>query len=310
MKKEPKLKPHILLCYDSSASSYKALSYLKSVFENTFIDVTFLKVVEHPETYASEENSLMKKLLQEEDIEKKARGLYLRTEKELKEASELLEGRIKGCCYTKVVFRASELVQDILRIACDELYDGIVVGRRGLSKIGAYILGGITHKLINISCAPVWLVRGDKWNKRFLVALDLGDMGLKVVDYASFILSFHEEAFITFFHEFYPFSDVKEFRGGIEEFLNITKHKEYIEYFTKVKEILEENNMDLKRVQLVLKRGLFGAAGEIIKFAKKNNYSTVIIGRRGRGGIKELLLGSVSQKIISYFDDRAIWVVV
>ncbi|WP_038055869.1 universal stress protein [Thermodesulfobacterium hydrogeniphilum] len=309
MKIDSKINPHFLLCYDNSASSAKALFYLKSVFENTYVDVTLLKIIEHPEIHVLQESKLIKKLIHEEEIEKRAKEDYLRTEAELKEVAESLKAKIKGNCYIKVIFKYSDVVQDILRIACDNLYDAIIVGKRGLSKISTYILGGVTHKLINISCVPVWLIRGEKWNKKFLVALDLGETGLKVADYVSFILSFHKDATITFFHNFYPFSNIKEFEGNIEELLKITKNPEYKEYFLKLKNVLKENKIFCERIQLVLKRGIFGPAGEIIRFAKKNDYSNIIIGRRGRSGLKELLLGSVSQKIISYFEDRAIWVI-
>ena len=43
----------------------------------------------------------------------------------------------------------------------------------------------------------------------------------------------------------------------------------------------------------------FGAIGsEIIKFAKSLDYDVIVIGARGRGAIKEIFLGSVSNYVI------------
>ncbi|PMP97903.1 MAG: hypothetical protein C0169_01680, partial [Thermodesulfobacterium geofontis] len=172
-----------------------------------------------------------------------------------------------------------------------------------------FILGGVTHKLIFSSPIPVWLVRGESWNKKILVSLDLGETGLRLVDYVSFIFSNHKEAKITFFHVFYPFLDLKHFEGDIEKLVELTENEEYKEFFTKIKRIIIENGMPVEKINFKFKRSFLGPAGEIIREAKKGNYTTVVVGKRGKGKMKEIFLGSVSQKIISYFEDRTVWVV-
>ena len=62
----------------------------------------------------------------------------------------------------------------------------------------------------------------------------------------------------------------------------------------------EEKNIHTK--MLVEKKG---AAKAIIKEAKKG-YDTVVLGRRGLSGIKEFLLGSVSQKVLNSVPDVSV----
>ena len=50
-------------------------------------------------------------------------------------------------------------------------------------------------------------------------------------------------------------------------------------------------------------------AGEIVKEVEANMYKTVVIGRRGRSSIKELLLGGTAEKIVRHVKECAVWVV-
>ena len=104
-------------------------------------------------------------------------------------------------------------------------------------------------------------------------------------------------------------ADLKYFEGTIDELIETSKNPEYKEFFIKIKNSIVENGMPPEKIKFKFKRGFLGPAGEIIRTVKKGNYTTIVIGRRGRGKVKEFLLGSVSQKIISYFEDRAIWVI-
>ncbi|BEP16911.1 universal stress protein [Pyrofollis japonicus] len=40
-------------------------------------------------------------------------------------------------------------------------------------------------------------------------------------------------------------------------------------------------------------------AEELVRYAEENGYDLIVVGRRGRGGIERLLLGSVSSKVVS-----------
>jgi nucleotide-binding universal stress UspA family protein len=44
------------------------------------------------------------------------------------------------------------------------------------------------------------------------------------------------------------------------------------------------------------------ATSNIIDFSKKGNYDTIIMGRRGMGQFKQLVLGSTSNKVLNHSD--------
>lgn len=60
------------------------------------------------------------------------------------------------------------------------------------------------------------------------------------------------------------------------------------------------------RVEAVAKRGPI--ARSIVEFAHQNHFDTIVMGRRGRGDIEGLLLGSVSHKVCSLADCTCITV--
>jgi nucleotide-binding universal stress UspA family protein len=52
------------------------------------------------------------------------------------------------------------------------------------------------------------------------------------------------------------------------------------------------------KVKTVLKKG--DATSIIIGYSKKENYDTIIMGQRGMGKLRQLVLGSTSTKVLSH----------
>jgi nucleotide-binding universal stress UspA family protein len=53
-------------------------------------------------------------------------------------------------------------------------------------------------------------------------------------------------------------------------------------------------------IEIELRRG--DAASNIIDYSKKENFDTIIMGRRGMGKLKQLVLGSTSTKVLNHSD--------
>lgn len=64
------------------------------------------------------------------------------------------------------------------------------------------------------------------------------------------------------------------------------------------KEKLEKNGKNLRKIKTLLKQG--DAAQRIIETTQAEHCDLIVIGRRGVGTFKQLLLGSVSQKVSSH----------
>ena len=75
--------------------------------------------------------------------------------------------------------------------------------------------------------------------------------------------------------------------------------KDSVKAFTeKAKQVLVEAGFPSKNVAVKIRKKKVGIARDILKEAEQGKYTTLVVGRRGLTGIKQFLLGSVSNKIV------------
>ena len=93
------------------------------------------------------------------------------------------------------------LAKDIMDKAQQGLYDAIVVGRRGLSKVQQAIMGSVTANLIeHATFIPVWLVDGKVVSSDIMLAVDGSESSLRAVDHLSFLVGENSHIKVTLFH--------------------------------------------------------------------------------------------------------------
>ena len=104
----------------------------------------------------------------------------------------------------------------------------------------------------------------------------------------------------------------------IKEYLT-TDHRHCDEIFASMEEAASESLQNAKEILLgagfdekniIIKSEIIksGVARDIVKEAQ-SGYSTIVLGRRGVSGIKEFILGSVSQKVFNSAKDISVLVV-
>jgi len=70
-------------------------------------------------------------------------------------------------------------------------------------------------------------------------------------------------------------------------------------WFKKIEDKVKEVNPNIKISTKVLLTGI-AVYGEVIQFAQQENIDLIVIGTRGRSGIKKLLLGSTASGVVTY----------
>jgi len=92
--------------------------------------------------------------------------------------------------------------------------------------------------------------------------------------------------------------------GSLEELLNISKHV-VMNWIDEIKEEEQTNNdgnknMDKLRLKTEVILATKSIIGEIVDYAERENIDLIVIGSRGRTGLKKMLLGSVASGVVTY----------
>ena len=143
-------------------------------------------------------------------------------------------------------------------------------------------------------------------NNKLLVAFDDSENAMRAVDFIiNYFTTDHE---ITLFHvlpdstvlcamnspELTPFFLAQKSSFCLLE----SKKKELIEEaMQKAQKKFINANFDKKNIKLKIKNRKIGIARDLIAEAQAG-YDVMVLGRRGLSGIKEFIIGSVSQKVL------------
>ena len=101
------------------------------------------------------------------------------------------------------------------------------------------------------------------------------------------------------------------FRKSRQAFCAIedTKKDTVNAFMQKAKKVLVESGFASKNVAVKIRKKKSGIARDILKEAEKGKYDTLVIGRRGLSGIKQFLLGSISDKVVKFAKKASVVVV-
>lgn len=194
------------------------------------------------------------------------------------------------------------------------IYDALVIGRRGMGKVGELFFGSVSAYLID-KChdVPLWIIDGEVTSSRYLLAVHCKPQSLLAADHLAFIAGTHPDAEILLYHSNVLFGS--EQPAPPEEFHAIWG-KEWCDKYLDIEnylfyahaQVLMDHGVPGKHItQLKMERNL-EVGRDLIKQAKKHHCGTIVIGRRPRDADKSLL-GGVSDRALSQAQNLAMWLV-
>jgi nucleotide-binding universal stress UspA family protein len=205
------------------------------------------------------------------------------------------------------------LAKDILQRAQEGLYDAIVVGRRGLSRVQKAFMGSVTAKLAEHSrVIPVWIVDGDVTSTRILMAVDGSECSLRAVDHLSFMVGQNPKVTVTLFHVVPRFGDCcvidfDEKETDVQQVIAQGDKRCIDRFYTHAQKKFREGGIQEKQIEIKVTKRAMNVGKAILDEARKGNYGTVVVGRRGAS--KAFFMGSVSRYVLDRISNRALWLV-
>ena len=132
-------------------------------------------------------------------------------------------------------------------------------------------------------------------NKKVLIAMDGSENAALGAAYAADMLSGRDDVQIAIIH--IKTDESEKYAHEILEMIKITQ------------KIFKEKGLPENAIKVILKDQKNGVAGDILDEIFIGGYGTVVVGRRGISRTKQLLFGSVSNKIIQNAKNCTVWVV-
>jgi nucleotide-binding universal stress UspA family protein len=209
--------------------------------------------------------------------------------------------------------RVLGLVKDVLEHAEKGRYDAIVVGRRGLSRVQKAFMGSVTTKLVEHSgVIPVWVVDGEVTSQKFIVAVDGSEASLRAVDHLAFVIGATPGIKVVLFHvvpQLGGHFGIKfgKKKTGLEQTFAETDKKHLNRFYEQAQEKFKEVGIPEGQIEFKVATRVGNVGKAIVDEAKRGDYGTVVVGRRGVS--RAFFMGSVSRYVIDNSSKRALWLV-
>ena len=153
--------------------------------------------------------------------------------------------------------------------------------------------------------------------QKILIAYDDSENAMRAVEFVAG--TFTPESHVTLFHVLQDTAALCEmnspeltayFQSQQTAFCALEDQKKVLvdEAMQKAKATLAKAGFDASRIVLKLESKKKGVARDIVDEAQKG-YQIIVIGRRGLSGIREFILGSISQKVLHAAKDISVLMV-
>ncbi|MEW6079591.1 MAG: universal stress protein [Thermodesulfobacteriota bacterium] len=297
--------PKILLPVDGSDDSKRAVLFsgcLGSFLGKGLAGITLLRVIAggyisrhlaNVDYRAADllKNSEVFRRVREEHVNQTIRPLLDDMEKVLRELGT-------DAAVTTLV-TDGDAANEIIRVATEGNYTTIMMARRGITARRGAALGSVTNKVIYAAYGHTVYVVGYRTLERaacpiprILVPVDGSPYSIKGLEHAACLAAGLKDALggITLLRVINVALHMERLRMGIDP--EIEAH----DILDKGRQMLQEAGIREDLIQTKVRIGI--PAEEIIGDIETEDYNLVIMGRKGRTALKEMLLGGVSSTVL------------
>jgi len=210
----------------------------------------------------------------------------------------------------KIQNRKKGFARDIIREAQNGYY-AVVTRRRGMTGLPGIVLGSVAVKLVEkLSFIPLLLAGRKPAGSKILLAFDGSEGSWHAVDFVGKTMGGFD----------FKVKLIHAMRGKENRQPQTQRLFSPVKY---TESILKDMNAELTRageklvslgfkphqISTELVSGVTSRAAAIVAEAKKRNYGTIVMGRRGHSRVRDFFIGRVTNKVIHLARDRTVWVI-
>lgn len=192
------------------------------------------------------------------------------------------------------------LLKAIEEAASTSNADLLVLGARGASMLRQLLLGSTAERLVSSFSRPILVVKRAPTTDygRVLVPVDLSDSSLPALQLARAVAP---DAVLVVMHAYEtPFEGKLIVAGVEEEHLREYRERACAEAQHRMVALCEQAGMRNGSVLQVLVHG--AAARSILEQEEEHDCDLIVLGRQGQSRVDDLLLGSVSRRVLAEAD--------
>jgi len=291
----------ILLALDGTERSFEVVKYVAGIPRAKETGTVLFAVYDEvPDVYwdLGDQANLASRIAQT-----KAMSLTLRNslEDQLAQAKEYLLSHGFDSARVKPVLHKREkgISRDIISEARTG-YSAVLAGRRGVARIQEILLGSISTRLLQgLTDIPLCFVgKGVPEFKNVLVAVDGSENSLKAVDFVGWLMKGCQgEVSLLHVIRSKDKTVVEEAEARIKAF------------YEKAKERLINKGIASTSLSTQVIYGVDSRSMAIIQVARKEDFGTIVVGRRGLSAVREFFIGRVSNRVVQLAKGLSVWIV-
>jgi len=293
----------ILLPVDGSEHSKRAVrftGYLGAALGDALANISLLRVLAG--SYISRHLSYIDfraDVLQESDAFKRIREEHI--DKNIKPLLDEGERILRDLGVESTIDKMlmdGDPANKIVQIANKKKFSAIIMARRGLSEIKEFLLGGVTNKVVHSAIKQTVYIVGHRIHEDkscpipgILIPVDGSLYSTNGVKHAACLAGqLKTVRRITLLRVINLAVFTERLKGGIDP------EEEANKILQAAREVFLGAGISDEVIQTRTSVG--NPSEEIIKEAEKEDYNLIIVGRKGRSALKDLLLGGVSSTVL------------
>lgn len=197
--------------------------------------------------------------------------------------------------------------REIIKVAREEGFNTIIMARRGLSEIMGILLGSVTNKVVHSATGQTVYIVGQQIREepgcpfpKVLIPVDGSKYSLKGVQHAACLmrdLSIPPSEITLLRVVNLAFYETRLMQG-------IDPHEEADEILNAAKTLLLKKGVPERILNTKIRVGM--PSDEIMKEADEGNCQLILMGRKGRTALKDLILGGVSTTVLQRCQNHTI----